>query len=151
MYESVAAAANLMASMMLMKMCLNDFPHSTGFYGGYQQKLSDTGIEIIERAKLVPYRPYPPQGKASALPPRPKKEKVIRQRIRSVGAYDIVSKASDGSYQVMLFENRPGGKQVKLAYKTAVDVYEMDRIFDEVVDTAIQVRYEHRTALRRKG
>lgn len=110
---------------------------------------SNPGIltdEIITRAGLRPYE----------LKFIPREEEPIRKRkppavVRSmdVGPYRIRQEFRDDHCIIKLYEYLPGLKRKLVATKSEIGYVECEKLFKDVVDTINQVRFEHKTALRR--
>jgi len=104
--------------------------------------------DIVERAGLKPYEPK--------FTPREEREKPKRVRIKAmafttrfIGPYEVIARRTDGGFQVRLYENLPGARRRFVAYQVAGDVYELERMFNKTVEAIHQVRFEHKTALRK--
>lgn len=106
--------------------------------------------DIVERARLVPYIPpsFVPREEDEEVEIR-KRKPPTAVRTREVGPYVIRMERRDGQCRLKLYENLPGWKRNLVATQTADSYAECDRLFEKVVETVVQVRHEHKTALRR--
>jgi len=101
--------------------------------------------DIIERAGLkeYEYRYFPP-------PEEERKPRVYAYtRRRTIGSYEVRMTRTDDSCMIKLYEFLPGWKRKLRATWTGIGIPECDRKFLEVVETVIQVRFEHKTRLMR--
>jgi len=101
--------------------------------------------DIISRAGLkeYEYRYFPP-------PEEETKPRVYAYtRRRTIGSYEVQLTRTDDSCSIKLYEYLPGWKKKLRATWTGIGEAECDRKFLEVVETVIQVRFEHKMALGR--
>jgi len=101
--------------------------------------------DIISRAGLkeYEYRYFPP-------PEEERKPRVYAYtRRRTIGSYEVRMTRTDDSCTIKLYEFLPGWKRKLRATWTGIGIAECDRKFLEVVETVIQVRFEHKTQLMR--
>lgn len=101
--------------------------------------------DIIFRAGLkeYEYRYFPPVEEER------KPRLYAYTRRRTIGSYEVQMTRTDGSCSIKLYEFLPGWKRKLRATWTGIGVAECDRKFLEVVETVIQVRFEHKTQLMR--
>jgi len=104
--------------------------------------------DITERAGLKKYEPrFIPRVEEE----RPKRVRIktMAFRTRFIGPYEVTARRTNGGFQVRLYENLPGGKRKLVAYQVANNEYELERMFNKTIEAVHQVRFEHKTALRK--
>jgi len=101
--------------------------------------------DIISRAgmKEYEYRYFPPTEEEG------KPRVYAYTRRRTIGSFEVQMTRTDDSCMIKLYEFLPGWKKKLRATWTGIGVAECDKKFLEVVETVIQVRFEHKTALGR--
>lgn len=138
-FDSVVGAMVIMFGMVMLSRAIGGSP-------GNPEATGAMTSDIIERAKLKEY--------IYRWFPEPEEEKERRMypytRTRHVGPYDVILRQSKtGAYSIRLYENLPGWKRNLKATLSGLEREEGERKFQEVVDTIVQVRFEHRAALGR--
>lgn len=106
----------------------------------------DITEEIIERSGI---RPYKPPSFVVVEEHKRKRRPPMATRTREIGPYVIKTERRDDRYAIKLYENLPGWRRKLVATLSGLDLAECDMLFEKLVDTIIQVRFEHKTALMR--
>jgi len=134
-----------MIAVLVAKFIVNDLPHAAGLTASNPNTTGDMTSDIIARAGLkeYEYRWFP-------APEEERKPRVYPfAKTRNIGTYSIVMRRTDGSCTVRLYEFLEGGKKVLRGTWTGLEVHDCERKFAEVIDTVIQVRFEHKVKIQK--
>ncbi len=137
-FNSAISGMVMVFGMVMFNRVISHNPGNPGNPG-------DMASEIISRAGLkeYEYRYFPPTEEE-------RKPRVYAYtRRRTVGSYEIQMTKTDDSCTIKLYEFLPGWKKKLKATWSGIGVPECDKKFLEVVETVIQVRFEHKTGLMR--
>ena len=97
---------------------------------------------IVRRAGMREYVPPPfsvlSEGEAK------RRRRPTSTRTRNVGHYSIIMTRIDGSCMIKFYENLEDWRRKLRAVWNGLDKVECDRKFEQVVETAVQVRYEYK-------
>ena len=137
-FNSAMSGMVMVFSMVMFNRVISHNPGNPGNPG-------DMASEIVSRAglKAYEYKYFPPSEEES------KPRVYAYTRKRTIGSYEVQMTRTADSCAIKLYEFLPGWKKKLKATWTGIGKAECDRKFLEVVEVAIQVRFEHKTALGR--
>ncbi len=143
-FSSAIGGMVMVFGMMMFNKVIKPNPGNPG-HSSNPGNPGEMAPEIITRAglKWYEYKYFPPSEEER------KPRAYAYTRRRTIGSFEVQMTRTDDSCSIKLYEFLPGWKKKLRATWTGIGIAECDKKFLEVVDTVVQVRFEHKTQLMR--